>query len=110
MAITSDSAANNGTFMSHLMSHCRSRSIFHFDRIGSRVNCFAHILNLSVQDLLKSLNRCVESNHGACLPDSDDEDDLFEDWGEMDDEATTNRRVPDNVIKKVLGKNIGIWI
>lgn len=67
-------------------------------------------MNLSVQDLLKSLNRCAESNHGACLPDSDDEDELFEDWGEMDDEATSNRRVPDNVIKKVLDKNIGIWI
>ena len=93
MAVTSDSASNNGPFMTALARHCQSINLNHFTRNGSRVNCFAHILNLAVQDFLKAINSCRD--YPAASWDEEEEDeDLEEDEGRL-------YVAPTNLMKKV---------
>lgn len=79
--------------MKHLVAHCQEQSIFNVHRIGSRVNCFAHIINLAVKALLKTLNKEVESN------------DFYDENGssdyETDEEERATRRPSKNIVKKV---------
>ena len=79
--------------MKHLVTHCQEQSIFDVHRIGSRVNCFAHIINLAVKALLKTLNKEVESNDFYHEEDSSDD--------ETDEEDRASRRPSKNIVKKV---------
>lgn len=55
MGITLDNASNNSTFINHLTGWANNKFIsfnedFHF-------RCFAHVINLSVQDALTCLEK-----------------------------------------------------
>ncbi|KZS09722.1 Ninjurin C-like protein [Daphnia magna] len=53
MSVTTDSASSNFSFMRLLSDFYVSKNIHHINRTGSRISCFAHILNLAVQSFLK---------------------------------------------------------
>ncbi len=55
MAVTTDSASNNFSFMRLLVDRCNDMNLFHIT-MGSRISCFSHILNLAVQDFMKAVN------------------------------------------------------
>jgi hAT family C-terminal dimerisation region/BED zinc finger len=65
LAITTDNAKNNDTFLANLEDECQEQDIS-FDCESTHVRCAAHVINLAVQDFLKALN-------SAAL-DSDDAD------------------------------------
>ncbi|CAG8742668.1 16767_t:CDS:2 [Cetraspora pellucida] len=50
--ITSDNTTNNDTFMQHLETICYNENIA-FNTIESHCRCVAHIINLTMQDILK---------------------------------------------------------
>lgn len=52
MAITADNAANNNTFIKELGCIC-SRKKIDFDYKKNNIRCLAHIINLTVQEILK---------------------------------------------------------
>lgn len=52
--ITMDNAAANTSFMSELKL-CYQRDFISFDKVDCHFRCFAHILNLAVQDIIKLL-------------------------------------------------------
>lgn len=54
MAITADNAANNNTFLRELESACRKKEI-KFDHKKNNIRCLAHIINLTVQEILKHI-------------------------------------------------------
>lgn len=54
MGITLDNVVSNGTFMECLQAH-GIQILTHVSAVSNRVRCLAHVLNLSVQDLLNSL-------------------------------------------------------
>lgn len=97
MAVTSDSASNNGTFMTALARHCQSENLNHFTRNGSRVNCFAHILNLAVQAFLKAINSCKDYPSASWDEEEEDED--------LDEDEDRLFLAPKNLMKKVIIKD-----
>ena len=54
MAITADNAANNNTFLRELESAYRKKEI-KFDHKKNNIRCLAHIINLTVQEILKNI-------------------------------------------------------
>ncbi|CAB5370661.1 unnamed protein product [Rhizophagus irregularis] len=54
LAVTSDNASNNLTFMKYLENTCQRENIS-FDAINSHFQCLAHIINLVVQEILKQV-------------------------------------------------------
>lgn len=69
MGITVDNAANNDTFINWLEEHGITHDVNH-------IRCLAHIMNLSVQDMLKCLKApFAENTTGEDLLD-DEEDEL----------------------------------
>ena len=54
MAITTDNASNNNTFLSSLSDYCDKLDI-NFKHTDKHIHCMAHIINLLVQALLKGL-------------------------------------------------------
>lgn len=52
MTITADNAANNNTFLRELEHACRRKEI-KFDHVKNNIRCLAHIINLTVQEILK---------------------------------------------------------
>lgn len=61
MAITMDNVEANTLFMEHLQTYgIEIQTIF--SPAGNRVRCLAHILNLAVQDIMKSLNISLTSD------------------------------------------------
>jgi hypothetical protein len=55
LAITTDGALSNNTLAAHLEAKCRLQGI-PFDQNSMHVHCIAHVINLAVQDFLKTLN------------------------------------------------------
>ena len=73
MAVTADSASNNSTFMTHLVQECQGRDLWHITA-KSKLNCFAHVMNLAAQDFLKSVvssqkNDVTEIDEGEPVDD-----------------------------------------
>ncbi|KAK4037555.1 hypothetical protein OUZ56_029587 [Daphnia magna] len=56
MSVTTDSASSNFSFMRLLSDYWVSKNIHHINRTGSRISCFAHVLDLAVQSFLKAAN------------------------------------------------------
>lgn len=82
MGITMDNAAANTTFMYEL-----SLLLPHIDSKNQHFRCISHILNLGVQDLLKSLNiDCNFEEDSTTTCDVDDDDELERDIDEVDKE------------------------
>lgn len=73
--ITMDNAAANSTFMIEL-----SDLLFHedisFDSVNCHFRCFAHILNLGVQDTLRALSPVCNHNNESFNDDDSDEENL----------------------------------
>ena len=55
LAVTTDNASNNDTFLAHLETACREQDI-PFGCESTHVRCIAHVINLAVQDFLGALN------------------------------------------------------
>lgn len=66
LACTTDNASNNDTFMEHLEKICHNAGIT-FDAENQRVRCIAHILNLAVQEALKTLKADQAANEDELL-------------------------------------------
>jgi len=81
------------------VNYCREKGIFHAHKIGSRVNCFAHILNLSVQDLLKNLKKDADF---IADEESESEYGSGESEEENDEPARPPKPPPKNILKKVV--------
>ncbi len=96
MAVTTDSASNNFSFMRLVSEYCRTKNIHHVSSSGSRVSCFAHVINLAVQDFLKAAN--IESNQ------KDNEEIDFEIDTQSEDvtEGSEAERETTNILKKVV--------
>lgn len=78
MGITMDNVSSNDAFMEHLEKH-GIQIVTNVSAATNRVRCLTHILNLSVQDLLKSLKvslKYEDAEEDVCdgLEDSDVED------------------------------------
>ena len=70
-----DSASNNETFMRHLAKHCREKGLSAITYPESRISCFAHVINLAVQEFLKHITRIdVQDEEDGSDDDYDDED------------------------------------
>ena len=76
--------------MRDLSDYCKSKNILHIHATGSRISCFAHILNLAVLAFLKAAD--IESPA---------DDDYF--YVELEEALLTNLAIPtSNILKKVL--------
>src|SRR5262249_1836596 len=64
LAITTDNATNNNTFLRSLEEKCRGWGIS-FDRKSRHVRCMAHIINLAVNDFLDKLNSSPKESEDA---------------------------------------------
>ncbi len=96
MAITTDSAANNNTFMKFFAEHCERKDIFHVDQRNSHINCFAHVLNLAAKKFMKTLSSAGKKRKRPVNNQlASDDDDEFGDEGDEGDS------VPVNLIQKV---------
>jgi len=54
MTIIADNAANNNTFLRSVERACRQKEI-KFDHVKNNIRCLAHIINLTVQEILKHI-------------------------------------------------------
>ena len=52
MTITADNTSNNITFLKELENVCRQKEI-KFDHKKNNIRCLAHIINITVQEILK---------------------------------------------------------
>ncbi|KAJ6642912.1 putative AC transposase, partial [Pseudolycoriella hygida] len=89
LGVTLDNAYSNDTFISTLESHGIKVNT-NFSSKENRIRCMPHVLNLSVQDILKSLKiplSIEQDSHG----DEDEEDDT-------DDDETCNESYSDEEI------------
>jgi hypothetical protein len=64
LAVTTDSASNNNTFMRSLKEECQRRGIL-FDHESRHVRCMAHVIHLAVGDFLNALNSMPEDSENA---------------------------------------------
>jgi hypothetical protein len=71
LAITTDNASNNSTFVDSLTTTFASESI-DFNPKDQWVRCLAHIINLSVQSALASLTAIAVSSEDEVLEDNDE--------------------------------------
>jgi hypothetical protein len=65
LAITTDNASNNDTFLGHLEAACKQQDI-RFDRRSTHVRCIAHIINLAAQRFLGALDSAIPGSEDAC--------------------------------------------
>lgn len=56
MAITADNASNNNSFLKELERICKEKQI-DFNHKKNNIRCLAHIINLTVQEIL----RCIKA-------------------------------------------------
>jgi hypothetical protein len=68
LAVTSDNASNNDTFLANLEMVCEPQSI-PFSRRSVHVRCAAHVINLAVQDFLGAFNSTALDSEDACAED-----------------------------------------
>ncbi|CAG7824613.1 unnamed protein product [Allacma fusca] len=54
LGVTCDNASNNDTLFEYLEKDCKEKNIS-FESNKSRIRCFAHFMNLCIQDMLKHL-------------------------------------------------------
>lgn len=87
--ITLDNAAANSTFVTEL-SRCMD-----FDRVDQHFKCYAHVLNLGVQDLLSGL----KLDKSYCTENEDECD------GNIDNEENDENEINDNYVKDLLDSN-----
>ena len=64
LAVTTDSAFNNNTFMRSLKEECQRQGIS-FDHESRHVRCMAHIIHLAVGDFLDELDSYPEDSENA---------------------------------------------
>ncbi|KAJ7083217.1 hypothetical protein C8R44DRAFT_894553 [Mycena epipterygia] len=69
---TMDNASNNATFMTHLAILLRERGITGFDAKKNYIHCFAHIINLCLQAVIKQMEK---EDANITYSDSDTDDD-----------------------------------
>lgn len=94
LAVTMDNATND-TFMSELEKHGIEVDV-DISKDEHQVRCMAHILNLSVQDILSSLNIPLnyEDDESACedledpVVDNEDESDNLQDEPDIDEDES----------------------
>src|SRR3954454_11360551 len=79
MTITADNAANNNTFLKELEYVCHQKEI-KFDHKKNNIRCLAHIINLTVQEILKNIK----------AGDAQEEDELLEQVFQKEKEDTFN--------------------
>ena len=79
MAITADNAANNNTFLRELEYICHQKEI-KFDHKKNNIRCLAHIINLTVQEILKNIK----------AGDAQEEDELLELVSQEEQEDNVN--------------------
>jgi hypothetical protein len=72
LAITTDNATNNDTFLVRLEDACQERGIL-FTKEDNHVRCVAHVIHLAVQAFMKALKvEAPDTEDGyAALGDSD---------------------------------------
>ena len=68
ISVTADNAANNNTFLKEFESICVEKCIA-FDHKKNHVRCIAHIMNLTVQEILKHLNAANIEDENSILED-----------------------------------------
>ena len=84
--ITTDNADNNTNLMKRLSQKLRNELRIHWDSEKHHINCLNHIINLAIQDFLKSIKDLVpldeELKYNGSNDDKDDDihDDLKEDF------------------------------
>ncbi|CAJ0839845.1 38_t:CDS:10 [Entrophospora sp. SA101] len=66
LAVTTDNAMNNNTFVSSLADICYNEGI-NFDIDNNHVHCLAHVMNIAVQHALKSLKATAANNEDEVL-------------------------------------------
>ncbi|CAJ0910650.1 5676_t:CDS:2, partial [Entrophospora sp. SA101] len=66
LAVTTDNAMNNNTFVSSLADICYNEGI-NFDIDNNHVRCLAHFMNIAVQHALKSLKATAANNEDEVL-------------------------------------------
>lgn len=66
LAITTDNASNNDTFIEELADICEDEDI-NFHGKTQHVRCCAHVLNLSVQDGLAKLEATAPEDEDSIL-------------------------------------------
>ncbi|CAJ0644801.1 14788_t:CDS:10 [Entrophospora sp. SA101] len=66
LAVTTDNAMNNNTFVSSLADICYNEGI-NFDIDNNHVRCLAHVMNIAVQHALKSLKATAANNKDEVL-------------------------------------------
>jgi hypothetical protein len=77
--ITTDNASNNTTLVRHLSILLKDAKGIKWDPRKHHISCFNHVINLAVQDFLKSIkaipteNDIDEDNEGLDLNDDDEE-------------------------------------
>ena len=72
--ITTDNTSNNGTLMKHLSRRLKDELGVKWDPLKHHIGCLNHIINLAVQDFLKSIKGlalAVEIDHDDDSEDSD---------------------------------------
>ncbi|KAJ7137640.1 hypothetical protein C8R46DRAFT_922354 [Mycena filopes] len=52
-----DNASNNATFMSHLSLLLAEKGVLDFDADGNYIRCFAHIINLCSQAVIRAMEK-----------------------------------------------------
>lgn len=81
--ITLDNAAANTTFIYEL-SQLMEESGYKFDPINQHFRCFAHILNLGVQDILKNIHATSDEEYSVDLEETEE---CFEKSSDIDEDS-----------------------
>src|SRR5207253_10751083 len=98
MTITADNAANNNTFLKELEYVCHQKEI-KFDYKKNNIRCLAHVINLTVQEILKNIK----------AGDAQEEDELLELVSQEEQEDDVNVEIIPKlrllIVKSVLHRN-----
>ncbi|KAJ6639515.1 Zinc finger BED domain-containing protein RICESLEEPER 2 [Pseudolycoriella hygida] len=91
LAVTMDNTGSNDTFMTALRDY-RIEVGVDYTPNEHRVRCMAHILNLSVQDIMKNLKIVPErgDNEEDCIDIVDEDTDVLNVEDEVDDDEATD--------------------
>ena len=72
LAVTTDNASNNITFLQEVSSELIKDNI-KFDNINQHVRCLAHVINLAAQQILITLKAAVIRNEEDLLNESNEQ-------------------------------------